>query len=134
MPSAMLPTPAKTPRKRVVESGESLSTTARVLFPSRPATIDEVVPTPRKSRKTFKNAYTLESFAELGESSSSKIQIFTDSKERIPTKDDDEENPFVVKKGKGKAKAMPQKSRKASSRAKEMDEAAERDEGIIYIL
>jgi hypothetical protein len=129
----MLPTPSKTPRKRVVQSEESLSTTARTLFPSRPATIDEVVPTPRKSRKTFKNTYTLESFADLGESSD-KIEIFTDSKERIPTKDDDEENPFVVKKGKGKAKAIPQKPRKTSSKTKEMDQAAERDEGIIYIL
>ena len=129
----MLPTPSKTPRKHVMHSEQSLSTTARVLFPSRPASIDEVVPTPRKSRKTFKNTYTLESFADLGESSG-KIEIFTDSKERIPTKDEDEENPFVVKKGKGKAKAVPQKSRKASSRTKEMDEAAERDEGIIYIL
>jgi hypothetical protein len=129
----MLPTPSKTPRKRVVQAEESLSTTARILFPSRPATIDEVVPTPRKSRKTFKNAYTLESFADLGESSD-KIEIFTDSKERIPTKDDDEENPFVVKKGKGKAKAIPQKPRKTTSKTKEMDQAAERDEGIIYIL
>jgi hypothetical protein len=129
----MLPTPSETPRKRPLQTEASLKSTARVLFPARPATIDEVVPTPRKSRKT-KGLFTLESFANAAEESSSKIQIFTDSKERIPTCDDEEDNPFVVKKGKAKAKATPQKPRKVDARTEKMNEAASRDEGIVYLF
>lgn len=131
----MLPTPAKTPRKRALHSEDSLKPTARVLFHSRPATIDEV--TPRKARKFTKNVFSLNSFEENGESSE-KIEIYTDSKERIPTADeDDEENPFVIKKskakGKAKAKAAPQR-RKKDARTEEMEEAVDRDEGMVYIL
>lgn len=127
----MLPTPAKTPRKRRIDD---LSSTARVLFPSRPATIDEVVPTPRKARKT-KNLYTLESFAQQNDESAEKIQIFTDSKERVPSPGTEEDNPFIVRKGKGRAKATPQKSRKVvNQRTEKMNAAVERDEGMVYIF
>ena len=135
MAPGMLPTPAKTPRKRALFSEESTKSTARVLFPPRPATIDEV--TPRKARKFTKNIYSLNSFEEAGESSE-KIEIFTDSKERIPTADEDEENPFVTKKGKGKAKsktkATPQRSRKIDAKTLEMEEKVDREEGMVYIF
>lgn len=135
MAPGMLPTPAKTPRKCALHSEQSIKPTARVLFPSRPASIDEV--TPRKARKFTKNVYSLNSFEETGESSE-KIQIYTDSKERIPTADeDDDENPFVTKKTKGKAKAKakatPQR-RKEDARTEEMEEAVNRDEGMIFML
>tara|TARA_R110002003_G_scaffold121_37_gene10945 strand:+ start:5081 stop:6061 length:981 start_codon:yes stop_codon:yes gene_type:complete len=130
----MLPTPASAPRKRALQTEASLSSTARVLFPPRHATIDEVVPTPKKSRKT-KNLFSLESFEQnaLGESSE-KIQIFTDSKERIPTRDDEDDNPFVTKKGKGKARVTPQKSKKVDARTEAMSQAAARDEGMVYLF
>ncbi|KAJ4994059.1 hypothetical protein SVAN01_00536 [Stagonosporopsis vannaccii] len=136
MAPGMLPTPAKTPRKRALPSEQSIKPTARVLFPARPATIDEV--TPRKARKFTKNVYSLNSFEENGESSQ-KIEIYTDSKERIPTADEDEddENPFVTKKGKGKARAKaratPQR-RKKDAKTAEQEEAVNRDEGMIYIF
>ena len=127
----MLPTPSKTPRKRRIED---VSSTARILFPSRPATIDEVVPTPRKSRK-IKNLYTLESFAEHADDNTESIKIFTDSKERVPTPGGEDENPFLTKKGKGKARATPQKSRKAvDTKTRKMNEAVDRDEGMVYIF
>lgn len=128
----MLPTPAKTPRKRPLQLEASLNATARVLFPSRNATIDEAVPTPRK-RKT-KNLFTLESFEQANDESSEKIPIYTDSKERIPSIDDDENNPFVTKKGKSRAKATPQKSKRVDARTAQMEEAASRDEGMVYIF
>jgi len=129
----MLPTPAKTPRKRRVED---VSSTARVLFPTnRPSTIEEAMPTPRKGRKT-KNLYTLESFAEQMDETTEKIPIFTDSKERVPTPGaQTEENPFITVKGKGKAKATSQKSRKLVDRkTAKMEAAADRDEGMVYIF
>ncbi|CAN9099957.1 hypothetical protein CC77DRAFT_1098539 [Alternaria alternata] len=133
MAPGMLPTPAKTPRKRRVED---VSSTARVLFPTnRPSTIEEAMPTPRKGRKT-KNLYTLESFAEQMDETTEKIPIFTDSKERVPTPGaQTEENPFITVKGKGKAKATPQKSRKLVDRkTAKMEAAADRDEGMVYIF
>ncbi|KAF2852274.1 hypothetical protein T440DRAFT_466977 [Plenodomus tracheiphilus IPT5] len=131
MPSDMLPTPAKTPRKRPIGD---LSSTSRILFPQRPATIEEVVPTPRKSRKT-KNLFTLESFSAHMDDESEKIPIFTDSKERIPTPGAVDENPFLTtKKGKGRARTTPQKSRKIDQRTAKLNEAAERDEGMVYIF
>lgn len=127
----MLPTPSKTPRKRRIED---VSSTARVLFPSRPATIDEVVPTPRKSRKT-KNLFTLESFAEHADDNVESIQIYTDSKERVPTPGVEDENPFLTRKGKGKAKAAVPKPRKAvDAKTQKMNEAVDRDEGMVYIF
>ncbi|KAI8937328.1 hypothetical protein NX059_006535 [Plenodomus lindquistii] len=133
MPSDMLPTPAKTPRKRPVGD---LSSTSRILFPQRPATIEEAVPTPRKSRKT-KNLFTLESFnAHMDDDDNNqKITIFTDSKERVPTPGAADENPFLTtKKGKGRARPTPQKSRKVDQRTAKLNEAAERDEGMVYIF
>ena len=95
--------------------------------------------TPRKARRTTKHIYSLNSFEEAGESSE-KIEIYTDSKERVPTADeDDEENPFATKKGKGKAKAKakakatPQRPKK-DARTEEMEEAVDRKEGMIYLL
>lgn len=131
----MLPTPSKTPRKRVLHE-EEISTTARVLFTPRPATIEEAMPTPSKGRKNKKNLFSLDSFMEH-EEEVDDIAIYTDSRERIPTADEDSDNPFVTKKGKGKAKAKTHgvsKSRKADPKAAKMQEAANREEGMIYML
>ncbi|PVH94816.1 hypothetical protein DM02DRAFT_675907 [Periconia macrospinosa] len=123
-------TPAKTPRKLALKPQESLGSTARVLFSNRPVTVEDAFPTPRKARKT--TAYSLESFAEQMEEENSKIPIFTDSKERVPTLDDDEDNPFITKKGKGKAKAVPQKPRKQNSESQKLFEATRREEGVVF--
>lgn len=125
-------TPAKTPRKRRVDD---VSTTARVLFPtSRPVTIEEVVPTPKRARKP-KNLYTLESFAQHADDNSEKIAIYTDSKDRVPTPGaNEEENPFLTKKGKGKARAAPSRTKKADPKTEKMHEASSRDEGMVYIF
>lgn len=132
-PHGMLPTPAKTPRKRALQSEESLGSTARVLFPNRPATVDEAMPSPRKARKT-KTTFALHSFADEMDEAGEKIEIYTDSKERVPTHDDEEDNPFISKKGKGKAKAAPQKPRKVDAKSAKMFEAANHDEGMVYLL
>ncbi|KAF2196208.1 hypothetical protein GQ43DRAFT_445323 [Delitschia confertaspora ATCC 74209] len=135
---AILPTPAKTPHKRTLQSQETLGSTARVLFIDRPATIEEAMPTPRKSRKNRKNVYSLESFAEQDEEKEQEIEIYTDSKERLPELDESEDNPFVTKKsrrGNGRAEAGPSRSsRQRDARTARMEEAAANDEGIIYVF
>jgi hypothetical protein len=109
-----------------------LKKTARVLFTERPASIEDAMPTPRKSRK--KNLFTLESFANASEETSDKIPIFTDSKERVPERDDEEDNPFITKKGKGKAKVTPQRSQRAIAESEYVQDTIGRDEGMVYLF
>lgn len=131
-PRNMLPSPSRTPRKRQLPAEETGGSTSRLLFPSRPATVDEAFPTPRKSQKAPK--YTLASFEEA-EHEADAIPIYTDSKDRIPT-GVDEDNPFIVKKanGKSKAKGTSTIKRRLDPEIAKMEAAAARDEGIIYTL
>ncbi|KAJ4305499.1 hypothetical protein N0V90_001030 [Kalmusia sp. IMI 367209] len=131
-PHGMLPTPAKTPRKRALHSEDSLRSTARVLFVNRPSTVDDAMPTPSKSRKSMKSALDLDSFDEHMGAGSDKIGVYVDSKERVPDREDEENNPFVSRRGKGKAKATPKKPRKMDEKTVKIFEAAARDEGIVY--
>lgn len=102
-----LPTPAKTPSKRTIQG--DLSSTSRTLFPSS-GKMSSKKPSP----------FSLESF---DTSSSNEIQIFTDSRDRIPTSGPTTGNPFSsqadsvspVKKGKKAAARMPGAGESASS-------------------
>jgi hypothetical protein len=135
--SAMFPTPAKTPRKRALKSEESLGSTARVLFANRPTDFEDAMPSPRKSRKSRKAAFSLDGYADNADESNEKIVIYTDSKERIPELDDTEDNPFITRKDKpanGHAAAGPSRRRTRDSRTEKMEEAVARDEGMIYVL
>ncbi|KAF1978705.1 hypothetical protein BU23DRAFT_230611 [Bimuria novae-zelandiae CBS 107.79] len=129
----MLPTPAKTPRKRALHTEDSLGSTSRVLFANRPSNVEDATPTPRKAHKSMKTALNLESFDEQTGSAASNIGVYVDSKERVPEREAAEDSPFVGRRGKGKAKAAPKKSRKVDERTKVMFEAAARDEGMVYI-
>jgi hypothetical protein len=90
------------------------------------------MPTPRKGRKAPK--YTLASFEEA-EQEADAIPIYTDSKDRIPS-GADEDNPFIVKRGKGKSKAKATSAikRRLDPEIAKMEAAAAREEGIIYTL
>ena len=137
----MLPTPAKTPRKRDATKNATLKSTARILFPGRSATVDEVMPSPRKAKKGKLQDFSISSFAEEGddEASAGGIPIYTDSKERMPSVGVEDDNPFLSKNAGGKKKTGGD-SRSKRSKAKksrheiEMEDAAKNDEGIIYVL
>lgn len=134
----MLPTPAKTPRKKTVQAG--LSSTARILFPNRPDNVEEAMPTPRKNaRKTRKyTGFSLESFGEDGDAASvGNIEIFTDSKEKVPELDESEDNPFYVKPGQEPVTTVrSSKRRKVSDNANNSNELEDpkREDGMIYVL
>ncbi|KAL9119877.1 MAG: hypothetical protein Q9187_003568 [Circinaria calcarea] len=138
--TAMLPTPAKTPRKKTVQVG--LSSTARILFPNRPDNADEAMPTPRRNaRKTRKNiGFSLESFGEDdGAASGGSIEIFTDSKEKVPELDETEENPFYVKPGQEPVTTIrSSKRRKVSGNANHDNnnelEDPNREDGMVYVF
>jgi hypothetical protein len=126
----MLQTPAKTPRKRAPQSA-STNSTARVLFPGRPVNIDDAMPSPRKARKTkYLNPFAIAEEGD-GEGSSSKIQIYTDSKERVPTLDTDGSNPFLSSNA---AKPNKRQKKTHTSREAAMEEAVRNDEGMVYVL
>lgn len=136
--SVTLLTPSKTPRKRTHHPSGS---TARVLFPpSHNATIDELMPTPKKSRVGKKNlALTLESF-EADRNRQPNVEIYTDSKDRVPEMDTSDDNPFLTKKGKSKGQARakptnrPAKSEHTYGLGKEIDDAVKNNEGMIFTL
>jgi hypothetical protein len=125
----MLQTPAKTPRKRTVPSA-SQGSTARALF-GRPVSIDDAMPSPRKARKAkYFNPFSI---AEEGddEGSSKKIQIYTDTKERVPSLDEDASNPFLSKNA---AKPNKRQTKSQTKLDATMEEAVKNDEGVIYVL
>ncbi|KAI9798451.1 MAG: hypothetical protein M1825_005358 [Sarcosagium campestre] len=131
---SMLPTPAKTPRKRNALGTPSMDSTARVLFPARPETIDEAMPTPKKKRTHQGVGLSLGSFADDMDSGrdSERISIFTDSKERIPELDTSEDNPFydpthgAARNGEYIQPSLPKND--------VAEETIRRDDGIIYVF
>ena len=121
----MLPTPVKTPRKP--EAKASLKPTSRVLFPHR---IDKVEdPTPKKKGK--KIGFSLDS---PGASPDGKIEIFQDSKDRIPEVDESVENPFYGKPGSRSTTSRGKRKADELDHNIEVQEVLKRDEGMIYVL
>ncbi|KAL9018271.1 MAG: hypothetical protein Q9185_004437 [Variospora sp. 1 TL-2023] len=94
--SSMLPTPAKTPRKKDLRRMAELQSAGRVLFPSRLEKVEDAMPNVKKRRGGRHVGFSMDSSVE-DEDSANRIQIFTDSKEKVPELDMSEENPFVDK-------------------------------------
>ncbi|KAI9810446.1 MAG: hypothetical protein M1832_001340 [Thelocarpon impressellum] len=134
--AGMLPTPAKTPRKRPGQPAAGISSTARILFPSRPETVEEVMPSPKKKRARKHQAFTLASFNEGadGNGEDGGIAIFTDSKERVPELDLSEDNPFYEKPAKKSGTKTNGVSRRKAGRNDDVEEAINRDEGMVYVF
>lgn len=133
MSEGMLPTPVKTPQKN---KDMKSNMAARILFQDHTST----VASPRKQKKRRHNGFSLESFAENNEAQSS-IPIFTDSRDHIPEVDASEDNPFYVKpeekqvsshRVKGTSKRRKVSSEKALD--PQVEDAIEKDEGMVYIL
>lgn len=139
MTEGMLPTPVKTPRKKALPN---VKAAARALFQEQPGTTDEVMPTPRKNRKSKRhNGFSLESIA-TGGGAGTGVEIFTDSRDHIPELDPGEENPFVDRPSQEVTSPVEgvtsaSKRRKLGSvrkRDAQVDEAIRRDEGMVYVL
>jgi len=136
MAEGMLPTPVKTPRKKQVAD---VNQAARALFQNQPQSLDDVMAAPKRGRKGRKyNGFSLDSFEAEDGSSEPKIQIFTDSKDRLPEVYESEDNPFWAKPGRDTSSAAhPSKRRKVSGERKrdeEVEEHIRRDDGIVYVL
>lgn len=128
--NGMLPTPAKTPKKKAVGD---VSTTARTLFP--PSSMSG---RGKKGKKV--SAFSLESFSDDPSVVQSQIEIYTDSRDRIPELHDTEENLFYRKPADvettRKPTTRPSRTRKVEEgkRDKGIYEALKRDDGMVYVL
>jgi hypothetical protein len=126
--STVLPTPLKTPRKKEL-SKEALSSTSRVLFHPRLANIEDAMPTPKKTRRH--RAYSLDPLA--GSSPQlDNIEVYEDSKERVPAADYDQENPFLVPPGASRRRSS--RPRAKSARERDAEAMVNNDEGVVYVL
>lgn len=130
MTSGMLPTPAKTPKKKAVDDAGSA---ARTLFPATSGT-------PRRKRGKKYTGFSLESFEDNVNQNQSNIQIYTDSRDRIPEVDENEDNPFYTKPSEVKTAAKPTARSsgghkgKESKRDKEVGKSLHREDGMFYVL
>ena len=139
----MLPTPVKTPRKKLMHPAPAVSNAARVLFPVRPDTVEDAMPTPRKRGRQRHVGFSLDSSMEDdGANSDGGIQIFTDSKEKIPELDLSEANPFIDRPEQEVGPGEPWKNRGGKKRKAtsitgsnpDIEEAFNHEEGMVYVL
>lgn len=139
----MLPTPVKTPKKKQITNA---TIAARALFQDptnmavNPAPIEPSQPRSRKNKRY--NGFSLESFRAEDDDSHSQIQIFTDSRDRVPNLDANKTNPFVEHKMTREVSAS-QKVAGTSKRRKvrpetridpQVEAAIKKDEGMVYVL
>jgi hypothetical protein len=132
--NSLLPTPNKTPKKRPSEAATSITAIARNLFPIRPDTTDEAMPSPKKKGHKKYEAYATSSFESQ---EGHPIQIFTDSQDRVPEVDTNA-NPFY-----GASSVPPEPTKRASKRRKvnvpgegerTLEEVERREDGLVYVL
>ena len=135
----MLPTPAKTPRKKGAQP--VVTSTARILFPNRLDNVDEAMPKStnhgRRGRKHV--GLALGSFGEDDDGSSDgKVEIYTDTKDRLPEVDESENNPFYIKpEAERTSTTRSSKRRKVNgtpNHNEDIQEVLKRDEGMVYVL
>ncbi len=128
----MLPTPAKTPRKKELPAN-AFDTTARVLFPPRSGHVEDVMPSPRKKKNRERLGLSLDEASNVEENE--PIAIYTDSKERIPELDTSPDNPFYEQPNDGEGMAGNTKNAgRKMVLNKEMEKAVKRTDGAVYIL
>ncbi|KAH8666351.1 hypothetical protein BX600DRAFT_549443 [Xylariales sp. PMI_506] len=132
--AGMPPTPAKTPRKQSSDKLDAgVRGVARNLFPNESTTED--ISSPRKRKPKKYNGVGLDSFR--AEEVEEDIEIYTDSRDRLPEVDNSAENPFY-----GETSLEP--STRRSVRKKKViipgegkvtvDDAVQRDDGIVYVF
>jgi hypothetical protein len=136
--TGMLPTPEETPatNRPTDIAPAAVAKVARKLFQIHPSADEDVMPSPKKKSKRH-TGFTLDSFQ--AEEDSGSIEIFTDSVDRCPEVDMNQDNPFY---GDG-ATVLPEPVKRSSKCRKisvegEKDQTIEqlekRDDGMLYIL
>ncbi|KAK5128479.1 hypothetical protein LTR85_003147 [Meristemomyces frigidus] len=127
----MLPTPSKTPKKRNVAA---LNSTSRILS-FQPNNANDVMPSSRKIKKhgRFNSMNGFDLYDEEREARNEQVDIYTDVNARVPEMDEAEDNPFL---GPKRSASRPQRRgrRGPTAEDEEMEEAARREEGVVYVF
>ena len=97
------------------------------------------MPTPHKRKSKRHVGFSLNGFPEEDDASSDgRIEIYTDSKDKLPEIDEGEDNPFYEKSTSASpSKHRSTKRRKASNENEhneEVQDALARNEGMVYVL
>jgi hypothetical protein len=133
-----IPTPVKTPKKKNMAK---VDVAAKALFQDAIGESEMMAPSPRKARKTKRyNGFSLESFK--AEDDSGGVQIYTDSRDKVPEPDTGGVNPFAEEKadkeGSRVIKAATGPKRRKLSGGRPVDPqvkaAIDRDDGMVYVL
>lgn len=97
------------------------------------------MPTPKKRKSKKYTGLTLESFR--AENVEAPIEIFTDSRDRIPEKDTTTDNPFYAATSANAPAHEPTKRRSPRKHvsipgegSETIEEAIQREDGIVYVL
>ncbi|EEP82494.1 predicted protein [Uncinocarpus reesii 1704] len=140
MTAGMLPTPAKTPRKKRVPNPGPV---ARTLFADSTQVMDSEQPSQKRSRGGKFNGFSLESFHSDPQQNSGSIDIYTDVRDRIPTLNPSVDNPFISRPGEtntpkndepGKAKRRKVSKDDDNERDSAVDDMVKRDDGVLYVF
>jgi hypothetical protein len=89
------------------------------------------MPTPKKSRRS--KVFSLNPLEDL-EAQAEQISVYEDSKERVPTVDHDEDNPFIVAPGARKSRSPTKSKGRRAARDDRIEEADRNEEGMVYVL
>lgn len=134
-----IPTPVKTPRKKDIPN---VNVAARALFQDATGEAGFIAPSPRRGRKNKRyNGFSLESF-HAEEDTSGRVQIFTDTRDKVPEVDTSEANPFTdptaeSQSSRTKRLAGGSKRRKVTAEERvdpQVQAAINTDEGMVYVL
>ncbi|CAI4219885.1 unnamed protein product [Parascedosporium putredinis] len=131
--AGMIPTPAKTPKKAPVEKNAGIQAIARNLF----ASDEEIMPSPSKARAKKYTGISLESFT--AEEDETPIEIFTDSKERIPNKEVSADNPFYGNASRDAQEPVKRRSKRNKVHVpgegrQTIEDAMGREDGLVYVF
>jgi hypothetical protein len=132
-PFSMLPTPAKTPRKKTIPK-DSMNSASRTLFTTRLLSPSDAMPT-KKSRKP--KGYEI---FEDSPAPANQFEVYEDSRERIPAVDDDADNPFISRPGEEEAIVREEvayqrrKATRATSKDAQIEDEAAAGNGMIFTL
>lgn len=146
--TAMLPTPAKTPRKPSDKNDADIRAVARSLFASdvdhaayeaaEAEAVEAMFPDAKKRKPKKYTGLSLDSFTAVDVDE--PIQIYTDSHERVPEMDTSADNPFLgnhvqepavsdpPRRGRSKKVTIPGEGRQT------VEEAIGREDGLVYVL
>jgi hypothetical protein len=108
-----------------------MTSTARILN-FQPYSPNDVMPSPRKMKKSSRQSSRGFDLFEAGTSGSQEqIEIFTDTNARVPELDGSDDNPFV---GARQTRSSRPQRRVRTEEEQQMTERAEGDEGVMYVL